>query len=92
MIFEWDARKADANRRKHRVTFEEASTVFLDPQAATYPDPDHTGGEQRYLTIGLSTRGRLLVVAHLELAEDHLRIVSARRATRRETHDYTQEG
>jgi hypothetical protein len=92
VIFEWDRKKAAANLQKHGIAFEEASTVFVDPLAATYPDPDHSDLEKRYLTLGRSTRGRVLVVAHLEVAEDHVRIISARRATRRESHGYTEEG
>jgi hypothetical protein len=92
VTFEWDRRKAAANLEKHGVAFEEASTVFLDPLAATFPDPDHSVQEHRYLTFGRSTRGRVLVVAHLEVAEGHVRIISARRATRREIHGYSQEG
>ena len=92
MVYEWDREKATANLRKHRVSFEEASTVFLDPLAATYSDPDHSDVEQRYVTFGRSTRGRVLVVAHLEVAQEHVRIISARKATRRETYGYSQEG
>lgn len=66
--------------------------MFEDPLAATYLDPDHSRGEHRYLTFGRSTRGRVLVVAHLEVAEEHVRIISARRATRRETYGYSEEG
>ena len=65
--------------------------MFMDPLARTYQDLDHSDEEQRYLTFGRSTRGSVLAVAHVEIAEDHVRIISARRATRRETHGYTQE-
>ena len=89
MTYEWDPRKAAGNARKHRVTFVEASTVFRDHLAVTYPDPDHSIGEQRFITIGLSSRGNVLLVAHAE-NDDRVRIISARRATRRESHAYTQ--
>jgi uncharacterized DUF497 family protein len=62
MRFEWDAAKAEANAKKHGVSFEEALTVFYDPLAATFGDPDHSGSEQRFVTVGYSARGRLLVV------------------------------
>jgi len=87
MEFEWDDRKAAANLKKHGVGFEEASTVFRDPLAATGADPDHSLDEQRWVTFGLSDRGRLLVVAHAE-QDDHLRMISARPATKREQKIY----
>ena len=83
MQFEWDRAKAEANLRKHRVSFDEAVTVFYDPLAATFDDPDHSVGERRLITVGLSSRGRLLVVAHVELGRS-IRIISARLATARE--------
>jgi uncharacterized DUF497 family protein len=81
--FEWDPEKAKKNLRKHGVPFEEAVTVFYDPLSATFDDPDHSVGEERYVTIGLSSRNRLIVVAHAERGES-LRIISARPATPRE--------
>jgi uncharacterized DUF497 family protein len=81
--FEWDPRKASENLRKHGVSFHEAATVFDDPLAITYPDPDHSADESRYLTFGTSADGRLLVVAHAERG-DTIRIFSSRRATRNE--------
>ena len=87
MEFEWDDRKAAANLNKHGVSFEEASTVFRDPLAATGADPDHSLGEQHWVTFGVSDRGRLLVVAHVE-GDDCLRIISARRATKIEQKIY----
>ncbi len=89
MVYEWDAGKAAANLRKHRVAFTEAATVFLDPLALTYQDPDHSQGEQRYITVGESSRGRVILVAHLDRG-DRIRIISARRATRREAHEYSE--
>jgi hypothetical protein len=88
-MFQWDPRKADANLRKHRVGFPEAATVFHDPLALTFPDPDHSIQEQRFLTFGTSARGRVLAVAHADVG-DQVRIISARRATKREVHGYTE--
>ena len=83
MHFEWDRSKADANRRKHRVTFDEAVTVFYDPFSATFPDPDSSRTEERLVTLGHSSRQRLLVVVHAEQGET-IRIISARLATAHE--------
>lgn len=83
MRFEWDREKAKRNLRKHRVSFEEAATVFYDPLSATFDDPEHSIDEQRFITVGYSSRGRLLVVSHTERGEA-LRIISARLATARE--------
>jgi uncharacterized DUF497 family protein len=80
MRYEWDPAKAARNRAKHGVSFEEAATVFRDPLAVTGLDPDHSKLEERWLTFGESTGGRLLVVAHLE-RNDTIRIISARLAT-----------
>ena len=90
MVYEWDSSKAAANLKKHRVAFTEAATVFLDPLALTYQDPDHSEGEQRYITLGESTRGRVILVAHLDRG-DRIRIISARRAIRKEAHEYGEE-
>ena len=83
MHFEWDRAKAESNRRKHRVTFDEAVTLFHDALSATFLDPDHSGTEERLITIGYSSRGRLLVVAHAEQGET-IRLISARQATAHE--------
>jgi uncharacterized DUF497 family protein len=83
MEFEWDAKKAIANRAKHGVSFHEAATVFGDPLAITFPDPDHSKREQRFLTFGHSKNSRLLVIVHTGRA-GRTRIVSARKATRYE--------
>lgn len=83
MVYEWDPRKARANLRQHRVDFAEAATVFLDPLAVTYPDPGHSDQEDREITIGYSLSQRLLFVSHCRRG-DRQRIISARRATRRE--------
>jgi uncharacterized protein len=83
VTYEWDPVKAAANARKHRITFEEAASVFLDPAAVTFWDPDHSDEENREITIGRSTRQRVLFVAHAA-REGNIRIISARRATRQE--------
>jgi uncharacterized DUF497 family protein len=85
--FEWDAEKAAQNLAKHGVSFDEASTVFGDALAGTILDPKHDADELRFVTIGFSTNQRLLVVAHAE-SNDGVRIISARRATRRERRKY----
>jgi len=89
MEFEWDPRKDATNRRKHGVGFREAATVFGDPLAITFPDIDHSLSERRFLTIGLSASRRLLVLAHTE-NDQVIRIISARRVTRRERKFYEE--
>lgn len=89
MSFEWDPNKAASNLAKHGIAFVEAASVFLDPLARTYGDPDHSASEAREITIGHSARGRTLVVAHTERS-GRLRIISARRATPRERTAYEQ--
>ena len=88
--FVWDRDKAAANLRKHRVDFEEAATAFGDPLSITIPDPDHSVGEDRWLLVGQSGAGRLLVVAHTERG-DEIRLINARLATRRERDTYEKE-
>ncbi len=88
--FEWDENKAIANLRKHKVGFDEASTVFNDPFAITIPDPDHSIGEHRYLTLGESVNGKLLVVSHTN-RQDKIRIISCRKATTSERKKYEDE-
>ena len=88
--FLWDPRKAGSNERKHGVGFQEATTVFDDSLSVTIPDPAHSVDEQRFLVLGLSIRRRLLVVAHSELGES-IRIISARRANRRERRIYEED-
>jgi uncharacterized protein len=83
MQFEWDRKKANRNYKEHGVSFEEAVTAFYDPLSATFDDPDHSIGERRYITVGFSSRDRLLVVSHLERGQA-LRIISARPATAHE--------
>ena len=89
MIYEWDGRKAKANLRKHGVSFEEAGTVFLDPLAITFPDPDHSEEEDREITIGSTTKHRVVFVLHCPRA-DRTRIIGARRATRKERKQYEE--
>jgi hypothetical protein len=88
--FEWDPGKARQNHRKHRISFQEAATVFGDPLAVTYPDPDHSASEQRFITVGMSSVGRVLIVAHLDRNEN-IRIISARKTTQRERKHYEEE-
>ncbi len=83
MRFEWDPKKARDNLKKHGVSFDEAATTFYDPLSATFDDPDHSEGEQRLLTVGVSCLGRLLVVAHTERGNG-VRIINARPATAHE--------
>ena len=83
MYFEWDREKADRNLKKHRIPFDEAATVFYDPLSATFDDPDHSFGERRFVVIGYSSLGRLLVVVHAERLQ-RVRIISARLATKYE--------
>jgi uncharacterized DUF497 family protein len=90
MRFEWDPEKARSNLRKHKVSFEEAATALRDPMAATGCDPDHSVGEERFVTFGVSERGRLLVVAHTE-ENEILRIISARVASKGERKIYEEE-
>jgi hypothetical protein len=85
--FERDAEKAAKNLRKHKVSFLEAATVFGDFLGSTAADPAHSAGEQRYITVGLSSLGRLLMVAHAERG-DRIRIISARTLTAKETRAY----
>ena len=80
MRFEWDREKVRENLRKHGVSFDEATTIFYGPLSATFDDPDHSTGEQRFITVGHSSRGRLLVSSHTERG-GVVRIISARVAT-----------
>ena len=90
MQFEWDPDKAKLNRRIHGVSFEEALTVFYDPLSATFGDAEHSVGEQRLITIGFSSGGRLLFVSHTERGKA-LRIISARPATPHERKKHENE-
>lgn len=90
MEFEWDQNKAAGNIIKHGVSFYEAATVFGDSLSVTFPDPDHSTQENRFIIIGASNAGRLLVVAHT-YRRGHVRIISARKATRHERKYYEEE-
>ncbi|MEA3396079.1 MAG: BrnT family toxin [Chloroflexota bacterium] len=87
--FEWDPLKAKINLQKHQVSFEEAFTIFDDPLFITFLDEEHSIDEERYITIGLSQRQRLLLVAHTN-HQGHIRIISARKATRNEQRFYEE--
>ena len=90
LTFEWDVPKARSNLAKHAVAFEEASTIFGDPLSLTIPDPEHSKIEDRFVTIGSAFTGKLLVVVHTDRG-DNIRIISARRANRRERKFYEEE-
>jgi uncharacterized protein len=87
--FEWSLAKAETNWRKHKITFEEALTVFQDVLSRTIPDPDHSEHEQRFVTLGFSSRRRLLAVVHTDRGE-RIRLISARRAARTERRTYEE--
>ena len=88
--FEWDKRKAASNQRKHHVSFDEASTVFLDPLARIFDDETHSVEEPREIIIGHSILNRLVVVSFTERPSGAVRLISARLATRNEREDYEQ--
>jgi len=88
--FTWDARKAEENLKAHGVDFREAATVFDDAFSTSFPDSDHSVGERRFLIIGISALGRVLVVSHTETG-DTIRIISARSGTRRERRFYEED-
>jgi uncharacterized protein len=90
LTFQWDEDKAEANRKKHRVDFEEASSVFGDPLAKIFSDDEHSAGELREILIGHSVRGRLLLVSFTERGRNCVRIISSRVATRRERKAYEE--
>jgi uncharacterized protein len=88
--FDWDPDKAASNEQKHGVSFSEAATAFGDPLSITVPDPDRSEGEARFVLVGLTYSGRLVVVAHAEIG-DSIRIISARSASRTERKIYEEE-
>ncbi len=91
IIFEWDDRKAQQNEKKHGISFEEAQTVFEDENARLRHDPDHSQDEDRYILLGLSAVLRMLIVCHVYRQSDEvIRIISARKATKREQQQYTR--
>lgn len=90
MEFEWDKAKAETNYKKHHVSFAEAATVFGDPLAITFNDPDHSVNENRLITFGISKFNRLLVISHTERSS-RIRIISARQMTKKERYIYEEE-
>jgi len=89
MKFEWDPQKAASNQRKHGVSFQEAASVLSDSLSITYHDPDHSITEHRFITVGMSQSGRVLMVAHTDRG-DNIRIISARRTTHLERKHYEE--
>jgi uncharacterized DUF497 family protein len=89
MKFEWDPRKAESNLKKHGVSFQEAASVLGDALSISYPDPDHSVKEHRFMTMGMSRLGRVLIVAHTDRGE-YVRIISARKTTRKERKFYEE--
>jgi uncharacterized protein len=91
--FEWDAGKAASNLKKHRVSFDEAKTLFNDPLLATFPDSEHSAYEQRFISVGVSAKNRVLLLVHLEAIDgDHVlvRLISCRRVTAAERKVYEE--
>ncbi len=91
LVFEWDLRKATINQRKHQISFDEAATVFSDPLAVIFSDEDHSDGEEREIIVGHSVLNRVLLVSFAELARDRIRVISARKLTRKEQREYEEE-
>ena len=91
--FEWDANKNEINKNKHKISFDEAKTVFYDEQALIIDDPEHSAEEERFIILGFSTQANLLVVCHCYRAADMvIRIISARKATKNEAKYYEKRG
>lgn len=90
LTFEWDAEKAKANLKKHKISFDEARTIFADPRLLTFPDAEHSEDEDRFISIGLSSKFRVLLTVHAERGEDVIRIISCRRATVNERKVYDE--
>jgi uncharacterized DUF497 family protein len=90
--FEWDPEKAAKNLKKHGVSFEEASTIFDDPQFISFLDEEHSTAEERHITIGISDKIRLLMAAHTERSRNLIRLISARKATKNEEKFYNEAG
>jgi hypothetical protein len=91
VTFTWDPKKAEANLKKHGVDFREAATVFDDTLSVAFPDADHSMGERRFLILGVSALGRVLVVSYTEVTAQTIRIISARTATRHERTFYEED-
>lgn len=91
--FEWDNNKNATNKKKHKISFEEAKTVFYDEEALIIDDPEHSEEEERFIILGLSNRANLLVVCHCYRVSDTvIRIISARKATKTESNQYNEWG
>ena len=88
--FRWDPKKSEANKRKHKISFKEAQTCFYDPMHILVDDPDHSEKEERMILLGMSSSANLLVVVHAEIIENEIRIISARKANRREAKQYRE--
>ena len=88
--FEWDPRKGNSNLKKHRVSFEEATTCFYDPMHILIDDPESSADEERLVLIGTSSRSKLLVVVHLDAGQDRVRLISARAASKNEHKQYEE--
>ena len=92
--FEWDPKKAETNRKKHNVNFENAATVFKDPRAISFYDDEHSENEDRWITMGLASNGVLIVVHHtfnqIDKQTANIRIISSRKATKHEKKQYTE--
>ena len=90
LTFEWDEEKSEGNLRKHGVSFDEAKTVFNDPFAMTISDPEHSSQEDRYIDMGMSAQGRILVVWYTERGRN-IRIIGSRKATRKQRREYEED-
>ena len=91
IMFEWDENKNESNKKKHKISFEEAKTVFYDEDALVIDDPEHSEEEERFIILGLSKKANLLVVCHCYRASDSvIRLISARKATKSETLQYNK--
>lgn len=89
--FEWDKNKNETNIKKHGISFSEASSVFYDPEAIVFDDPDHSEDEERFIIMGISNRANLLMVCHCYRDKDKvIRLISARKATKSEEKDYVE--
>lgn len=88
--FFWDSNKNKINKKKHRVSFEEAESCFYDPMHILINDPDHSESEERMILLGVSSKSNLLIVIHAEVNEDEIRIISARKANRKERKNYEE--
>lgn len=92
--FEWDVKKASGNMRKHKISFERATTIFRDPNLLSIPDEEHSKSEERWITMGLDETGSLLVLSHkfesVDQKVSRIRIISARKATKKETKQYEE--